>query len=213
MCRVCPRPLKTHFYRKPAVPVASVTPSDLRARLETTLRRPPKIHKMENSQSFSGRNTCPCGSPPYQSHMATSLGPRTSSGGLGRGSDQFGVFPPSTRTHLCRSRSSSTPRMTFSRPGLSSRTALRRATATWGPWRRRGAIWAAPTTAALTTSPSPIRAQLRRRSAMSHTQSSPRSRAGQNIDVKAAPWTRDGPRTTSARSPFFCPGSLLMGLS
>ena len=57
MCRVCPRPLKTHFYRKPAVPVASVVPPDLRARLETTLRRPPKIEKMENSQSFSGRNT------------------------------------------------------------------------------------------------------------------------------------------------------------
>ena len=57
MCRVCPRPLKTHFYRKPAVPVASVAPPDLRARLETTLRRPPKIEKMENSQSFPGRIT------------------------------------------------------------------------------------------------------------------------------------------------------------
>ena len=57
MCRVCPRPLKTHFYRKPAVPVASVVPPDLRARLETTLRRPPKIEKMENSQSFPGRIT------------------------------------------------------------------------------------------------------------------------------------------------------------
>ena len=57
MCRVCPRPLKTHFYSKPAVHVASVAPLDLRARLETTLRRPPKIEKKENSQSFSGRNT------------------------------------------------------------------------------------------------------------------------------------------------------------
>ena len=57
LCRVCPRPLKTHFYSKPAVPVASVAPSDLRASLETTLRRPPKIEKMENSQSFFGRNT------------------------------------------------------------------------------------------------------------------------------------------------------------
>ena len=155
----------------------------------------------------------PCGFPPYQSHIATSLGPHTSSGGVRRGSDQFGVFPPSTRTHLGRSRSSSTPRTTFSRPGLSSRTALRRATATWGPWRRRGLIWAAPTTVALTTSPSPIRAQLRRRSAIIHTQPSPRSRAAPNIDVKAPPWTCDGPRTTSARSPFFCPGSLLIGLS
>ena len=27
------------------------------------------------------------------------------------------------------------------------------------------------------------------------------------------PWTRDDPRTTSARLPFFCPGSLLMSLS
>ena len=160
MCRVCPRPLKTHFYRKPAVPVASVIPPDLRARLETTLRRPPKIEKMENSQSFTGGLRRPCGSPPYQSHIASSLDPHTSSGGPGRGSDPFGLPPPSTRTHLGRSRSSSTPRTTFSRPGTSSRTAPRRATATWGPRRRRGAIWAAPATMALTTSPSPIRTQL-----------------------------------------------------
>ena len=103
-----------------------------------------------------------------------------------RGSDQFGVSPPSTRTHLGRSRSSSTPRTTFSRPGTPSRTALRRATATWGPRRRRGAIWAAPATMALTTSPSPIRAQPRRPSAMLHTQPSRRSRAGPNIDVGRA---------------------------
>ena len=61
------------------------------------------------------------------------------------------------------------------------------AIATWGPRRRRGAIWAAPTTAALATSPSPNRAQLRRASAMSHTKPSPKSRAGPNIDVKAPP--------------------------
>ena len=155
----------------------------------------------------------PCGIPPYRSHIATSLDPHTSSEGLGRGSDQFGVSPPSTRTRPGRSRSSSTPRTTFSRPGTSSRTAPRRATATWGPRRRRGAIWAAPTTAALTTSPSPIRAQLRRPSAMPHTQPSPRSRAGPNIDVKAPPWTRDGPRTTPTQPRWFHPGSHLMGFS
>ena len=60
---------------------------------------------------------------------------------------------------------------------------------------------------------SPIGAQPRRRSAMSYTQPSRRSRAGPNIDVKVPPWMRDGPRTNSARSPLFCPGSLLVGLA
>ena len=213
MCRVCPRPLKTHFYSKPAVPVASVAPSDLRAHLETTLRRPPKIEKNENSQTFFGRNTSSVWVPtipephrdlPRSSHVVWRPGE-----GFG---PIWGVSSVDEDT-LRRSRSSSTPRMTFSRPGPSSRTALRRATATWGPRRRRGDIWAAPTTAALTTSPSPIRAQLRRPSAMPHTQPSPRSRAGPNIDVKAPPWTRDGPRTTPTQPRWFHPGSLPMGFS
>ena len=190
-----------------------VVMSGLCGRLETTLRRQKKMRKWKIGILFPAGIRRPCGSPPCQSHIATSLGPHTSSGGLGRGSDQFGVSSPTTRTRLGRSRSSSTLRTTFNRPGTSSRTAPRRATATWGPRRRRGTIRAAPTTVALTTSPSPIRAQPRRRSAMSHTQPSRRSRAGPNIDVKAAPWTRDGPRTTPTQPGWFHPGCLLMDVS
>ena len=109
-----------------------------------------KNEKMEKRNTFSGRYTSSVWAPTMQSHIATSLGPHTSSGGLRAGSDQFGVSSTTTRTRLGRSRSSSTLRTTFSRPGPSSRTASRRATATWGPRRRRGVIWAAPTTAALT---------------------------------------------------------------
>ena len=147
LVRVRPRPLKTQFYRRPAAASGYVGPMRAPRDDATTTQ---KMRKWKIGILFPAGIRRPCGSPPCQSHIATSLGPHTSSGGLGAGSDQFGVSSTTTRTRLGRSRSSSTLRTTFSRPGPSSRTAPRRATATWGPRTRRGVIWAAPTTAALT---------------------------------------------------------------
>ena len=147
LVRVRPRPLKTQFYRRPAVQWSRRAYAGALKRRYDDLK---KMRKWKIGILFPAGIRRPCGSPPCQSHIATSLGPHTSSGGLGAGSDQFGVSCTTTRTRLGRSRSSSTLRTTFSRPGLPSRTAPRRATATSGPRTRRGVIWAAPTTAALT---------------------------------------------------------------
>ena len=210
---LCPRPLKTHFYRKPAVPVASVVPPDLRARLETTLRRPPKIEKMENSQSFPGRITSSVWVPttPEPQHGL----PRPS-GAIRRPGEGFG--PIWVASSVDENASGSLPKFVDAADDVQSTgTILEDGAAPGycdvGSPETAGGHLGCSDDGGSTTSPSPIRAQLRHPSAMPHTQPSPRSRAGPNVDVKASPWRRDGPRTTFARSPFFCPGSLLMSLS